>query len=841
MLRLALVFPLLAVTTHAQTTDYSQYVNVFTGTEGGGNNFPGVARPFGMVKLGPDLLVTGVDSYSGYLPNGNFSGFSMMHEQGTGGAPKYGTVAQLPLVGNISNPLSSITVGRAATDEGSVGYYRAQTSDRVIVELAATSRAGMYQYTFPSSGPGNNILIDVSHVVPSFRGQGLGQGYAGGHFTIKPDGHYEASGIYNNGWNRSPNWTIYSCGYFNVTPSAANVFSGTAAGGSVVQPSGSVNSSSSTDYVGGLFTFDTLIVSSRVGISWISNEKACQNLNDQIPEGTPFSTVVQDTKTVWDTEILSKITTTTTNTTNLNLLYTSLYFMNLLPTNQTGENPGWTSSEPYYQDVFTFWDTFRCSTALMQVITPVAYEEYIRAMIDIYRFDGYMPDGRSSNYNGRTQGGSNADNVLADAYVKGIRGQVNWNDGYAAMVKDAEVTPPNTNPPDPMAPDSSTKEGRGALPDWLKHGFITPTYSRAASRAVEYAYNDFALYQVAKGLGKTEDAAKYLNRSRNWRNHWNPDATSLGFSGFVVPRNLTSFISVDALNAGGYWGDPYYQASAWGYSWADVHDFGKIVSLMGGPDTVLRRLETMFTVGANPSNPNGIIHDATNEPTFNVPYLFNYINPQDRSVFQARGVAKRNYNTGVRGLPGNSDAGAMQTWLLWNMIGLYPITGQTTFLIHSPWYESMTIDLGTGKILKVTSTGGDGNGDSNIYVQSLKVNGQVWTTNWLTWDDVFANGGTMEYVLGAEPVQWATGPVPPSPGTELQSCNGDNCLRNLRDNKYKAQASSFCATYLARTISAVTAIPTFVGNCGQQPSKVSSACSCLMTGTAALTTQAAAA
>lgn len=134
-----------------------------------------------------------------------------MHESGTGGAPKYGTVPQLPLVGNITNPLSSITVGRAVADQGSVGYYKAQTTDNVIVELAATSRAGMYQYTFPDSSTGNNVLIDMSHVLPSFRGQGLGQGYAGGTFTIMRDGHYEATGVYNNGWNRSPNWTIYSC------------------------------------------------------------------------------------------------------------------------------------------------------------------------------------------------------------------------------------------------------------------------------------------------------------------------------------------------------------------------------------------------------------------------------------------------------------------------------------------------------------------------------------------------------------------------------------------------------------------------------------------------------
>jgi putative alpha-1,2-mannosidase len=196
--------------------------SISTGSQNGGNDFPGVARPWGMVKLGPDLLVSGTDSYSGYLPNGNFSGFSMMHEQGTGGAPKYGTVAQLPLVGHITNPLSNITVGRAVADQASVGYYHAQTSDNVIVELAATSHAGMYQYTFPSGSAGNNILVDVGHVVPSFRGQGLSQGYDGGSFAIKSDGHYEATGIYNNGWNRSPDWKIYSC---KCTPSLKRGFS----------------------------------------------------------------------------------------------------------------------------------------------------------------------------------------------------------------------------------------------------------------------------------------------------------------------------------------------------------------------------------------------------------------------------------------------------------------------------------------------------------------------------------------------------------------------------------------------------------------------------------------
>lgn len=164
-----------------------------------------------------------------------------------------------------------------------------------------------------------------------------------------------------------------------------------------------------------------------------------------------------------------------------------------------------------------------------------------------------MPDARSSFSNGATQGGSNSDNVLADAYVKGVGGDINWEDGYSAMLKNAEVTPPNNY--DPRDTTGSTKEGRGALPDWLEYGFITPSFGRSVSRAIEYSVNDFAVYTVGSGLGH-DDAPTYLNRSHNWRNHWNPDVESLGFTGFVVPRDLTGFIEQDALSCGGcYWGD----------------------------------------------------------------------------------------------------------------------------------------------------------------------------------------------------------------------------------------------------------------------------------------------
>ncbi|KAI9831135.1 MAG: hypothetical protein M1819_005223 [Sarea resinae] len=710
-----------------------------------------------MVKLGPDVY-TGTDSYSGYQPTGNVTGFSMLHESGTGGAPKYGVVSQFPIPGSVPNPLlnASYASPRATGDEASVGYYKSVLTSGVTVELGATEHAGLFQYAFPT-GQAANIIVDVSQVLQSYRGLGWSQGYAGGNISAYPDGHYEGNGTYNNGWNSAPDWTIYFCGRFS-TPPQSQAFSGS---NTTIYQYGGSSASSSSNRVGMVFTFNQTSITSRVGVSFISSAKACQHIDDEIPASTSLQTLTSAAVDKWNSQVLSKVTTTETNTTTLQLLYTAIYGMYIIPSNKTGENPSWTSSEPYYDDIVTFWDTSRCHTALMQLLQPTAYEEFIRSLIDIWRHEGYLPDARSSNYNGKTQGGSNADDVLADAYVKGVRGAINWADGYSAMLKDATVQPPNNN--DPLAPDSSTKEGRGALPDWLKYGYITPTYTRAVSRAVEYAVNDFSVSQVAAGLGNVADASLYLNRSRNWRNHWSPGATAFNVSGFVVPRfSNGSFAAQDPLSCGGcYWPDAYYQGTPWLYSLYAPHDTATLVSYSGGAAAFQARLDATF---------NNNLFDESNEPGFNIPYLYNFINAQDSTVNRTRSIGLMSYGPGgsTAGLPGNSDAGALQSYLVWNMIGLYPITGTTTFLIGSPWLPSLSIDLGGGKTFTVSQTGGDL--ETNFYVQSLKVNGKSWNQNWLSFSDVFAEGGTMEFVLGAQPVGWdRAGAVPPSPASTVKS------------------------------------------------------------------------
>ncbi|KAK4890713.1 hypothetical protein LTR27_010640 [Elasticomyces elasticus] len=749
----------------SNVTDYSKYVNLFLGTENGGNMFPGVVpAPYSMVKLGPDVENGAVDAYSGYLPSGSIWGFSMLHESGTGGAPKYGVVSQMPVVGDVANPLVDLGQNRSVNDTAAVGYYKSCLDTGVDIEVAATEHAGMYQYTFPSSNA-SSVVVDVSHVLPSFRGLGWGQGYAGGEFSISGNGSsYQGHGVYNNGWNLAPNWTVYFCGHFEQAPIGSKTFTGN---DTTLYSYGESSSTNSTYRQGGVFTFGQSKVTSRVGISFISTNKACANVESEISSGTTLQALVEQAQNRWNVEAFSKVTTSETNTTVLAQLYSYLYGMQLIPSNRTGENPKWTSDEPHYDDIFTFWDLFRCSTALSHVLQPTAYVEQIRSIIDIWRHEGWLPDARSSDFTGRTQGGSNADNVLADAYVKGVRGQVNWTDGYAAMKTDAEIIPPNNF--DPIANDSSTQEGRGALPDWKQYGYITPHFSRAVSRAVEYSVNDFSLYQVASGLDLTDDQDRYINRSRNWRNHWNPEQTSFNSSGFMVPRyaNGSFDYPFDPANCTAcYWPDPYYEDTPWSYSFNAHHDIYHLIELSGGREGFLQRLNTYFEPGLYEDNEafGSTLFNPSNEPAFTTPYLYNFVGRQDLSVKRSRDAAKTYYNAGKGGIPGNSDAGAMQTWILWNMIGLYPMTGQTTFLIGSPWFEHLSINLGENKTLTVTSTGG--NADTAYYVQSLEVNGQSWDKAWLTWDDIFANGGRLDFVLGSDPVLWANGTLPPSPASD---------------------------------------------------------------------------
>lgn len=696
----------------------------------------------------------------------------MLHESGTGGVPKYGVVSQMPTLGNVVNPLVGISLGRMAPDVAIVTYYKSSLNGGITVELAGTPHAGLFQYSFPTQEQ-PNIIIDVSHFLSSFRGDGWSQTFVNGSISILEDGHYEGCGTYANGWNLgrlcfeyncislsyglltflAPPWTICFCGRFEQSSTSYRSF---VASNITLTYYDNSTSASGNDRVVAIFSWNssTTSVISRVGVSFLSSGKACQYLDDEIPSGAPLDILVNNSVSIWDDEVFSKITTTETNKTLLGQPYTNLYGLHLLPSNRTGDNLIWTSIEPNFDDVVTFWDLHRCTTPLWHILQSRRYTELLRSLTDTWRHEGFLPDARSSNFNGRTQGGSSADNILADAFVKGVNAPgFSWDDAYRAMWTDANVNPPPNF--DTSAPDSSTKQGRGALPDWIERGYITTRFTRAVTRAVEYSGNDFALYQVALKQDR-KHATCYLERSRNWCNHWNPASTSLNVSGFLVPCHIDGgFVEQDPMSCNRCsWPDPYYEGKPWEYTVNAVHDVAQLIELGGGATNFINRLNIVL-------DPQRKIFYPGNEVSFMTPYLYHWAGRQDPSVVQSRFVAKHSYAEGKSGLPGASDAGAMQSWLLWNMIGLYPVTGQTTFLIGFP---DLTLDLRQGKSLKITQSGG--NSDAEYYVQSLTVNGQPWNKNWLTYEHIFADGGNLDFALGAEPSKWShEGELPPSPAS----------------------------------------------------------------------------
>ena len=247
-----------------------------------------------------------------------------------------------------------------------------------------------------------------------------------------------------------------------------------------------------------------LLLNIKVGISYVSTQQAKRNIPD-----CDFDTQLHNVRESWEQQ-LSKIQIEGT-TKDKRMFYTALYHTMLMPVDKTGENPKWTET-PYYDDYYAIWDTYRTSTPLITLLDEKREAEIVNSLLNIYKREGYMPDARSGDCNGRTQGGSNAEVMIADAFVKGVKG-INYNLALQAMLKDAEE--------DPGA--DHEKHGRGGLKEYTDLGYIPYGIDRAGNRTIDYAYDDYCIALVAKGLGRTDIYERYLKQSQYWKNLWRSD------------------------------------------------------------------------------------------------------------------------------------------------------------------------------------------------------------------------------------------------------------------------------------------------------------------------------
>ncbi len=707
---------------HSFAQSLVDYIDPYIGTAKGGNVFIGATLPFGMVKLGPDCNSNMASSGYDERNNSIINGFSHIHVSGAGGGPKYGNILVQPFAGNIS----ANDYGSSFSNElPKAGCYKVHLNRyNIDVCLTTTPSVGLHTYTFPQLNRAG-ILIDAGHFLVS-RHPTEKQVLVGSAVKIVSPVAIEGYSRVRGGWSINGAYTVYFYALFNTPAESSGVWQHDAIQGGKLVAEGPQS-------CGAWFYFKTKkdqVIKVKVGISYISSEKAKENMEREMPQWE-FDKAVLDARKLWE-ERLKNIEITCKTDSLKKMFYTALYHSMLMPVNKTGENSKWNSPAPYYDDFYAIWDTYRCMNPLLALIGGNVQQDIVNSLVDIYKYEGYMPDARSGDDNGRTQGGSNCDILIADAFVKGLKG-IDYETALKAMIKNAEVPPG----------DNEQKEGRGGIPDYNSIGYVSLNYERAGTRTMEYAADDYAIALVAKGLHKDDLYQKYLRRSANWRNLWRP-LQDHGANGFIWPRERDgTWLEKFTVLQDGSWHDPFYESHSWEMSFYVPQDIGGLIKMCGGETAFRNRLDTFFVKD---------YYNVNNEPGFLTPVLYNWIGRPDLTEQRVCSIIRKNYNTTRSGLPGNDDSGAMSSWLVFHLLGFFPVAGQDLYTISSPHFSKAILHLGNGKTLVLTAKHVT---DKNIFIQSAKLNGQSIDRSWFRHTEI-ANGGTLEFEMGNQPGDWAT-------------------------------------------------------------------------------------
>jgi predicted alpha-1,2-mannosidase len=730
---------------------YSSYIDPFIGSEKKGNVFIGPSCPYGMVKPGPDCSKA---SNSGYVPDTTQTiyGFSQVHVSGTGGGPKYGNIAVMPFSGNFEWIKHESLRAKEMTK---VGYYSVLLKKwNIQTEITTSPKVAFYRFVF--SKKGKSIKIDLGDFlgekyIPDSR---EAQQFVGSEIQILSNTEIQGYSRIMGGWNNGAAYTVY----FHATFDKPFKNFGTWKGQQFF--AGQSSQFDSGEKTGALLSFDSNVsdtIQMKIGISFISALKAGQNLNNEIPHWS-FQKTLQETQDKWES-LMKKIEISSDATDDQKrMFYTALYHTQLMPVDRTGENPLWTSNQPYYDDFYAIWDTYRSSHPLLTLLTPSRQVDIVNAMLDIYKRDGYLPDARSGNFNGRTQGGSNAEVIIADAYAKDLKG-IDYSLGLQAMLKDATV-PPGAN---------EEKEGRGGLTDYNTLGYVSTRFVRSGNRTVEYAYDDYCLAQLAKGLNRMGEYRRFMKQSENWKNLWR-DIEDNGSKGFIMPKDPAgrwvdsipcdvyngqmnyvhySPLAQDWPNCVCWWCGFFYEASSWEYSLFVPQDVPGLIEKSGGNVAFQKRLDTLFDKG---------FYNVGNEPSFLSSCLYHWIGRPDLSSQRTRQIIDNNYDATRGGIPGNDDSGAMSSWLAFHMMGFYPNAGQSYYLITSPYFKQTVIHMENGKSFKLIAKNLS---DKNVFIKSATLNGKPFDQAWIEHEDI-VKGGELVFEMNSKPSKtWGLRIFPP--------------------------------------------------------------------------------
>ncbi|MGF7041226.1 GH92 family glycosyl hydrolase [Mucilaginibacter lappiensis] len=727
--------PLISSAQVEKTTSPVDYINPLMGTSSkptlsNGNTYPAVALPWGMNFWTPQTGKMGNGWQYTYEAD-KILGFKQTH-QPSPWMNDYGMFSIFPETGKLKlNEVQRASWFSHKAEIAKPYYYSVYLADYdVTTEITPTERAASFRFTFPKS--------DSSHIV-------IDAFDKGSYVKIIP-GEQKIIGYSTKNSGAVPaNFKNYFVIYVDKPFELASAWHNWQTDGSLEYTG---------DHAGAVISFKTKKgeqVHLRVASSFISIEQAELNLKREV--GTDkFETTCQKGKDTWN-KTLSRLTPEGGTIDQTRTFYSSLYRMLFFPNKMyeidaKGQNVHYSpingkTLPGYYFAGTGFWDTFRALYPFLNLVYPSINKEMQEGLINSYKEGGWLPEWSSPGY-ADCMIGNNSASVVAEAYLKGLRGY-DINTLYEALKHGANNEGPNAT-------------GRRGVQYYNTLGYVPydVKINENAARTLEYAYDDFAIYQLGKALGKpASEIDIYKKRSQNYRNLFDPQTKLMRGKNkdgsFETPFNPFK------------WGDAFTEGNSWHYSWSVFHDIQGLINLVGGKPQFAAKLDSVFTMPPvfDDSYYGTVIHEIRemqianmgqyahgNQPIQHMIYLYNYAGEPWKTQYWARETMNKLYKATPDGYCGDEDNGQTSAWYIFSAMGFYPVTpASDQYVLGAPLFKKLTVKLENGKTIIINAPK---NSVANKYVTSLTVNGKPYSFNWLS-HKALLNGAVLNFDMSATP------------------------------------------------------------------------------------------
>ena len=737
MRKILLTACLIARSLMAEAKDWTQYVNPLMGTQSSfelstGNTYPAIARPWGMNFWTPQTGKMGDGWQYTYTAN-KIRGFKQTH-QPSPWINDYGQFSIMPVTGKLEFDEEKRASWFSHKGEiATPSYYKVYLAEHdVVTEMTPTERAVLFRFTFPENEH-SYIVVDAFD--------------KGSYVKVIPEENKIIGYTTRNSGGVPENFK----NYFVIEFDKPFTYKGTFADKKLEEG----NLEQKADHTGAIIGFSTRkgeIVHARIASSFISFEQAAQNLKELGNDS--FEQLAQKGNDAWN-NVLGKIEVEGGNLDQYRTFYSCLYRSLLFPRKfyEFTADGQPVHYSPYNGQVLPgymytdtgFWDTFRCLFPFLNLMYPSVNKEIQEGLINTYKESGFFPEWASPGHRG-CMIGNNSASVLVDAYMKGVKVD-DVKTLYEGLIHGTENVHPEV---------SST--GRLGYQYYNKLGYVPydVKINENTARTLEYAYDDWCIYQLAKALNRPKKEIElFAKRAMNYRNVFDKE------SKLMRGRNENGQFQSPFSPL--KWGDAFTEGNSWHYSWSVFHDPQGLIDLMGGKKMFITMLDSVFAVPPvfDDSYYGQVIHEIRemtvmnmgnyahgNQPIQHMIYLYNYAGQPWKAQYWLRQVMDRMYTPGPDGYCGDEDNGQTSAWYVFSALGFYPVCpGTDEYVIGAPLFKKATLHFENGNNLVIDA---QNNSKENLYIESLRVNGQESPRNYLKHADLL-QGGTIEFKMGSQP------------------------------------------------------------------------------------------